>query len=165
MNFPYITSLSESARHTNDKLRKQARLYGFARGLTAEEVVGMAVKGGEIYLLMKWAEKNEADIVPAKQANLICPHIVLDYYYKLLTGKPPNDVDYQNVFRELDGKVIDRKYGEDGFKKILTPKRIVTAAENKEGEWKYFEIYDLRGVLWCIGNEYTTVIDLFSVFF
>lgn len=135
MNFGNLTSLSESSRHTSEKNRKQARLYGFARGLTAEEVVGMAVKAGEIYLLMKWIEKNEADIVPAKQANLICPHIVLHYYYKLLTWKMPNDSDYQNVFRELEEKTIDKKYSEsnNGFHKRLMPKRIVTTAENKEG--------------------------------
>lgn len=132
-----LTSLLESSRQTNDKLRKQARLHGFARGLTAKEVVGVAVKGEEIYMLMKWVEKNEADIVPAKQANLICPHIVLDYYERVLTWKPPDDGDYQNVFKELEGKTIDKKINEssNGFKKRLTAKRIITAAENKDGEF------------------------------
>jgi len=64
---------------------------GFERGFEAEEIIGATDLDGQIMFNIKWKGTDILDWVPAKEANVKCPQIVIKYYESCLTWKTEED--------------------------------------------------------------------------
>lgn len=60
------------------------RPNGFRRGLSAESIVGATNATGQIEFLIKWRNTNEVQMVPAEEANVFCPLLVIKFYEERL---------------------------------------------------------------------------------
>lgn len=64
---------------------------GFERGYEAEEIIGATDLDGQIMFNIKWKGADILDWVPAKEANVKCPQVVIKYYESCLTWKTEDD--------------------------------------------------------------------------
>merc|ERR1739842_188391 len=53
---------------------------GFARGLPAEKIIGSNNDPHKQYFIIKWKGSDDTDFIPAKEANVKAPQLVIRWY-------------------------------------------------------------------------------------
>jgi chromobox protein 1 len=78
---------STESRISIDSVDSDHIKTGFDYGLIPEKIMGATDIPGQLMFFIKWVDKTEAELVPARQANIKCPQIVIQFYEERISWK------------------------------------------------------------------------------
>ena len=84
------------------KEKSHKKLNGFERGFKAEEILGANEISGVVHFLIKWEGVNEANLVPAKIANVKIPQMVIAFYEARLAWSSTKPIDMKEMESKKD---------------------------------------------------------------
>ena len=64
---------------------------GFARGLTAEKITAATFDTNKIFFNIKWKDSELTDVVPATEANILIPELVIEFYEQMIQWDAEED--------------------------------------------------------------------------
>jgi len=83
---------AEKKRRLKETERKRKEKIGRGGPIQRipETILGATDASGQLELLMKWRGVEECELIPAKEANLKWPQIVIQFYEKHISWGPLN---------------------------------------------------------------------------
>ena len=70
------------SKQQKTELKEKPR--GFARGLTAEKIIGIRKEPEKLFFLVKWKGTEDTDFVEAREAKMKIPQVVIEFYEEKL---------------------------------------------------------------------------------